>query len=163
MSLLVNLSQLHRKSEFKISGELDVKDLGITGLDDCIEPRLPLKYDFEISMQEDGFLVQGRWNIQVSLTCVRCLKSFAKEYQNEDWSAFGVLSGEDKLSVVNDCVDLTPLLREDILLAFPLHPVCENGCEGLQELPDKTPGPSPDAKAGGDVSSVWDELDKLKL
>jgi len=35
------------------------------------------------------------------------------------------LEGEEKTPVDNDCVDLTPFAREDMLLEFPQHPVCE--------------------------------------
>ena len=42
------------------------------------------------------------------------------------------LEGEEAVSVVNDCVDLTPYVREDILLEFPQHPLCEPECRGLR-------------------------------
>jgi len=62
--------------------------------------------------------------------------------------------------VINDSVDLTPYLREDIFLAFPQHPLCKSDCRGLAaSQPDKgrkTTRPEPDA-------SPWAALDKLKL
>ena len=65
--------------------------------------------------------------------CVRCLKTF--QYQL-DWTigpAICRLKGEEDVPVVNDCVDLTPYMREDILLEFPQHPLCEPECRGLAE------------------------------
>ncbi len=35
--------------------------------------------------------------------------------------------------IKNDCVDLTPWVREDILLGFPQHPLCRPDCGGLKE------------------------------
>jgi uncharacterized metal-binding protein YceD (DUF177 family) len=69
------------------------------------------------------------------------------------------LEGEDKVSVENDCVDLTPFIREDILLDFPQHPLCKPECAGL-----KTKSQAPKVKdAEKEASAVWAELDKLKL
>jgi uncharacterized metal-binding protein YceD (DUF177 family) len=65
------------------------------------------------------------------------------------------------VAVINDCVDLTPYLREDIFLAFPQHPLCGLQCDGLAK-------PQKDVKSGGAggpgaAASVWAELDELKL
>ena len=48
------------------------------------------------------------------------------------------LEGEEEVPVINDCVDLTPYMREDILLAFPQHPLCEPDCGGLQAQPGQS-------------------------
>jgi uncharacterized protein len=69
------------------------------------------------------------------------------------------LEGEDKVSVENDCVDLTPFVREDMLLEFPQHPLCKPECAGLK--PKKKA--QPNAVADKDAPSPWGELDKLKL
>jgi uncharacterized metal-binding protein YceD (DUF177 family) len=163
MSLLINIQQLQRNSSSNVRGEIEVADLGIVGLDECISPGLPLKYNLEVTMTEDGILMQGSLEITVKLTCVRCLTESEKCYRLESWTGYGALNGEDALPVESDCVDLTPVIREDILLAFPLHPTCEGGCKGTLRLPveekDSNAGSQKDAPA----ASVWRELDKLKL
>ena len=73
------------------------------------------------------------------------------------------LEGEDKVSLVNDCVDLTPHIREDMVLAFPQHPLCKPDCSGLakaQKKPEKSPGMAGKPES---ASSAWSALDKLKL
>lgn len=163
MALSVSVQQLRQKSSLHLQGEIEAKDLGIVGLDSCILPELPLKYDLEAEMSCDGILLQGSWEISVKLVCVRCLKQFQEVYRLESWTAYAALKGEDRLEVENDCVDLTPVLREDILLAFPLHPVCETGCTGLSEMPGHSQGSDDGARKDGLAPSIWDELDKLKL
>jgi uncharacterized protein len=60
--------------------------------------------------------------------------------------------------VENDCVDLTPILREDILLDFPQHPLCKPDCAGLKNNRVRKP------KAADEPAlDVWAKLDKLKL
>jgi uncharacterized metal-binding protein YceD (DUF177 family) len=58
-------------------------------------------------------------------------------------------------------VDLTPFLREDILLELPQHPLCKPDCSGLKKpKAGKSKKNSPGATAD---SSAWSELDKLKF
>jgi len=62
---------------------------------------------------------------------------------------------------VNDCADLTPFVREDMLLEFPRHPLCRPDCSGLEKA---KPGKTKNTGGKDDVApSAWAELDKLKL
>jgi uncharacterized metal-binding protein YceD (DUF177 family) len=65
--------------------------------------------------------------------------------------------------VVNDSVDLTSYLREDILLAFPQHPLCDPGCRGLPQSEMKGVLPSHGPNPLEALASPWDILDKIKL
>ena len=80
------------------------------------------------------------------------------------WTALLPLEGEEKVPIDNDCVDLTPYLREDILLEFPQHPLCDADCRGL---PAKETGKAKKPAPAGDSSqqepSAWADLDKLKF
>jgi len=64
------------------------------------------------------------------------------------------------VAIDNDCVDLTPFVREDMLLEFPQHPVCQPECAGLKK---KTKARTAGGKEAAAKTSVWTELDKLKL
>jgi uncharacterized metal-binding protein YceD (DUF177 family) len=70
------------------------------------------------------------------------------------------LVGEDAPPILEDSVDLTPFLREDILLAVPQRPVCGSNCEGMVYPQDK---PGKTAAETNPISSPWAELNKLKL
>jgi len=100
--------------------------------------------------------------LPIQCECVRCLKTFEYVLELPDWTVLLPLEGEEKTPVDNDCVDLTPYVREDILLEFPQHPLCETECRGL---PVKQ-GKAKKATKTGDSNqepSAWSELDKLKL
>ena len=71
---------------------------------------------------------------------------------------FWPLAGDEKVPVNNDCVDLTPLVREDMLIEFPQHPLCKRDCGGLKKNRAQTTGGKDQSE-----SSAWAELDKLKL
>jgi len=70
-------------------------------------------------------IVRGRVSARVQFRCVRCTGIFPFDAEERDF-----LSARE-LEDLTECVDLTPELREAILLAFPNYPVCREGCRGL--------------------------------
>jgi len=162
MPLLVNLRHLEAH-ELKLKGELPVKELDLDLRDDLIRAEKPLRYDLEVQKLGDELLVQGRLLLPLRCECVRCLKPFQLPFKLEKWTQLLPLAGEEKVSVAGDCVDLTPLIREDILLEFPQHPLCETNCRGLPQTSiGKVKKPS-GAGQYGEKPSAWAALDKLKL
>lgn len=111
---------------------------------------------------DQGILVRGQLVLDLKCECVRCLKSFARRIELEPWSCHLPLEGEERAPVSNECVDLTPYVREDILLEYPQHPLCEAGCRGLQ---GQTAGNRKKTGVGGseETPSAWAELKKLKF
>ena len=162
MSLQVNLRHLEVHN-VQLSGQLPVAELDIDTRDEIIKLSEPLNYDLEIQNLEDGLLVQGRLSLILQCQCVRCLKPFAYELKIEPWTCHLPLKGEEAVPINNDCVDLTPAVREDILLEFPQHPLCNPECRGLPSASignTKSDGSSGKTEAG---SSAWAELNKLKF
>jgi uncharacterized protein len=162
MPLIVNLRHLE-KDNLEYQGDLPALELELEGIDDCIQAENSLKYSIEAQLLEGNLYVHGSLEIVLQCTCVRCLKVFDQKIGLPEWSLLLSRTGEDRMNVVNDCVDLTPYVREDIVLSFPQHPLCEKGCHGL-----------PSSKVGGlnqsngpdrndQMQSAWAELDKLKL
>lgn len=161
MHLKVNLQHL-AENELVLKGELPAADLDYGFTDEVVQARVPLQYDLTAQKLEDAVLVRGRLVQVFDCLCVRCLKAFQYRFELADWACHLPLSGEDAVTVSNDCVDLTPYIREDILLGFPQHPVCEPECNGLTSSPG---GKSKPASSQKDTlpTSAWTELDKLKL
>ena len=161
MSLLVNLRHLERDN-VELEGEMPAAKLDIEGADELVHARNPLEYKLEAQKVEDGILVMGELGITLDCECSRCLKPFEHRLELPEWVCHVPLEGEEKAVVTNDCVDLTPYIREDILLGFPQHPLCKPECSGL---PKKASAKT--KKTGGmqtkDSSSAWAELNKLKF
>jgi uncharacterized protein len=158
MPLTFNIRHLENK-DLHLEGEMPAQDLELDVRDQLIHPADMVHYDLQVERLEGAALVQGEVSLDVEYECVRCLKKFRRPLELHDWAVHLPLLGEDAVEVQNDLVNLTPYLREDILLALPQHPLCEAECEGL-EVPASVKEPSePPEKA----PSAWDELDKLKL
>lgn len=158
MPLTFNIRHLEKK-DLHLEWELPTSELELDVRDQLIHPADVLDYDLTVERIEGAALVQGEVSLEIEYECVRCLKKFRRPLELQPWTCHLPLVGEDAVEVQNDLVNLTPYLREDILLALPQHPLCEAECEGI-ELPASVKGPSePPEKA----PSAWDELDKLKL
>jgi uncharacterized protein len=162
MPLLINLRQLDKES-LHLEGKLPVAELDIAGVDELIKVEAPLKYDLEVQKLENEILAQGNVSLDLKCECARCLKPFVYRLELEDWAGLLALEGEEKVVISNDCVDLTPSLREDILLGFPQHPLCKPECGGL---PKKAIVKTKKASKAGESKenvSAWAELNKIKF
>ena len=162
MPLKFNLRHLD-KNDLALDGELSVEELELTGIDELVKLSEPVAYDVVVERLTDSILVQGRLTSTFACQCVRCLRPFSQEIDIRDWTCDLPLEGEDKVLINNDCVDLTPYVREDILLAFPQHPLCEPDCGGLLK-PDRNLNRSASVEPPANESaSAWAELNKLKF
>jgi len=161
MPLKVNLRHLE-KGDVRLDGELPAAELELGAQDDMCRAEKPLRYEISVQEMEKELLVQGKLTLPIQCECVRCLKSFEYLLELPNWTVLLPLEGEEKTPVDNDCVDLTPYVREDILLDFPQHPLCETECRGL---PPKEGKAKKVANAGDSnpEPSAWSELDKLKF
>ena len=162
MPLLFNIRHLDHQV-VTLRGELPVAELDVGGIDEWIQADSPLHHDLLVERHERSILVQGRLELQLRCECARCLKGFVYKLAFASWSCLLPMEGEDKVVVNNDCVDLTPYVREDIVLAFPQHPLCEPECRGLMAALPTGARSSSGAEVTGDRSSAWAELNKLKL
>jgi uncharacterized protein len=158
MPLQVNIRHLEDK-HIRLQGQLPAAELNL-GNTELVRARLPLRYDLTAQRAGDGILLQGRLELTLDCECARCLKPFQRRIELDPWTAHVPLEGPEKAPIKDDLADLTPCLREDILLELPQHPLCEAGCAGLpnRAKENKTKGASQT-----ESSSAWSELNKLKF
>ena len=150
----VNLRHLEEHS-VSLDDEMTPEELDVGVQDSLIHVNEPLRYELEVEKMENALLAQGTLGLTLDCECARCLKPFKYRLGLEGWTSHIPLEGEEKAAVVNDVVDLTPYVREDIVLAFPQRPLCEPDCKGL-------PGADM-SKESPLTSNPWAELNKLKL
>lgn len=162
MPLIVHLHQLE-KDDLKLQGELSSEELDLENLDELIHFRRPLVYDLELHKDQDNLLMQGTLRLTLDCECARCLKPYLHEIQLDKWVCLVPLAGEESVPVINDSVDLTPYLREDIVLALPQHPVCGPNCQGIRGHWRHSGKQEQEAGKKDLQSSPWNELDKLEF
>jgi uncharacterized protein len=155
--LKFNLRHLE-EHEIRLKGELPVTELAFDLQDELIRAEKPLRYDLQVEKLHEAILVQGSLRLTLDCECVRCLKPFKYELALKDWALHLPLEGEDKVSIENDSIDLTPFVREDMLIEFPQHPLCKPECAGLKKKSGVQQVGEEKIKP-----AAWTELDKLKF
>ncbi len=143
-----------------ISGTVPASFFALLPTDD-VQATSPLVYELHVQVDGKDLLVHGELDASFSLTCGRCVEVYPHRVHLPFYHAEIELEGE------NSTMDLTDDVREDILLALPSYPRCEDGNVETRECPargrfqsesdDETP-PLPPAQD----PAVWDVLDKLQ-
>jgi uncharacterized protein len=116
----------------------------------------PVEYDLLAQIQGRALLVTGKLWTEAQLRCSRCLKLIKQGVKVPEFVAHQELAGED-------FVDLTPQMREDILLQLPQRALCHPDCKGL------CPSCGKDLNSGAcqcrakKEDQRWHALDGLKL
>ncbi|MBL9168336.1 MAG: DUF177 domain-containing protein [Verrucomicrobiales bacterium] len=157
--------RLLEKKPLRLKGKADPKLLDLGFDDELVHLNRPLEFDVEAEMVGADLLVRGSIYLPIDCECSRCLKPYVYELELDPWVCHIPLEAEGEKVVLNgDAVDLTPYLREEIVLALPQHPLCENECNGLPGLVKSGEDERSVAQSSGKKpASIWDQLDKLKL
>lgn len=159
--LRINLRHLATK-DLLLEGDLSPAELELDGLDSLVHAREAVRYELEVQKMDEGLLITGQVSTELHCECARCLKPFVMELKLSQVVLELPLEGEEKVPIDGDFVDLTPYLREDIVLAFPQHPLCDPECVGLKQ--EHASGAEAPAGAKSQMtSSVWSVLNELKL
>lgn len=160
-TLPIHLNHLEKEDQHLI-GELDPAAMEFMVEDEMIDLDSPLTYDLEAQLAEDDVLVTGTVGISLRCQCVRCLQDFEFRIDLRDWAAHLPIRGEDKVEISGDTIDLLPIIREDVLLAFPQHPLCSPDCT-LKNPTGASRGSDDESAEIEESSSPWSELDNLKM
>ncbi|MEK6602128.1 MAG: DUF177 domain-containing protein [Candidatus Binatota bacterium] len=116
----------------------------IYGADGHRDFRFPPFLDVNLVYYRSGrdLFFQGRLGGIIEGCCSRCLKSYSftlgKEFSfvltPEPFSAKSKELNRDELGLsfyAAEEINLTPFIKEQVLLALPTRPLCEEGCRGL--------------------------------
>ena len=114
----------------------------------------PLRYSLDVGVSEGALWVSGELTQPVELRCVRCLEPFPFEIKVKDFAVHTELTGPEE-------IDITPFMREDLLLNLPAYPHCDR--EGGRVCPVPVADRSEEAQDNAKRPANWSALDQLKL
>ena len=155
MPLIITTGRLRDKPEI-LYGEEPNSALELE-FGESISARGPLKYDLRVQLISGELIVRGRLSIAITCRCARCGGNFDGKIEISDFFRSFTLESQ------NELINLTPDVREDILLALPMVVLCSADCRGL------CPG------CGANLNrekckcrrppraNVWNALDDLRL
>jgi uncharacterized protein len=91
--------------------------------------------DVRVTRTAQGLLVQVKMAARTPTQCVRCLEDFNQPLQIGFTELYAFtpnsLTESGLLVPESGKIDLAPLIREEMLLAVPISPVCRSDCQGL--------------------------------
>ncbi|MFF3395229.1 YceD family protein [Streptomyces sp. NPDC002669] len=122
-------------------------DLGIDGVIGVPEGA-PVELDLRLESVMEGVLVTGTARAAAEGECVRCLEPLHQEVAADFQEMFSYPDAddrgrakaepaddaeddEDRLFIEDGLFDLEPVLRDAVVLALPMQPVCRESCAGL--------------------------------
>jgi uncharacterized protein len=105
----------------------------------------------DVGVTSGALWASGSLSQAVELQCVACLEKFVHEIRVPAFAIHTELAGPET-------VDLTPFIREDLLLNLPAHPHCDRDA-GRNCKPKQIEISDQETKRKSD----WSALDKLKL
>jgi uncharacterized protein len=129
--------------------------------------------DIKATHTSPGALIAGDARATVSMECARCLTPidtpvrarFAEQYYatlNVDTGARMPEPPMDAKTIGNDFrIDLTPLIREEVILAMPLAPLCRPDCKGLCPVCGRDLNEAPHEHER-DIDERWSALQALR-
>lgn len=99
----------------------------------------PIDLELRLEAVMEGVLVTGSARAGLEGECVRCLTPIQDEvdvdlqelYFYERPADLPEEEAEETPVVVDDTIDLEPLLRDAVVLALPFQPLCRDDCAGL--------------------------------
>jgi uncharacterized protein len=123
------------------------KDLGIQGVVGVPEGA-PVELELRLESVMEGVLVTGTARASAKGECVRCLEPLEQVLEADFQEMFSYPDADDrgrpKAEPVDDAeddedtlfledglFDLEPVLRDAVVLALPMQPVCQDDCPGL--------------------------------
>ena len=155
LQLLVNMRRLKEGGEW-FEGELHPAALDVAE-DELLRIAGPLRYNVRVEVAGEEVLARGWVAQRLRCVCGRCAAEFEADIEEPDF----IVSYPRDDAV--EFLDLTPELREGILLALPSYPICKEECLGLcvrcgANLNVKACSCPPGAR-----EEQWSALDQLKL
>lgn len=136
---LLNTHDLPRRAgemkEYQLALQLE-KPIGI---DIIAVPAGVLNLDLRLESVAEGILATGRFDVVAKGECIRCLdpvnlelsRNFQELYAYSSNPEIPEEEAEDQLLMDGDVMNLEAPIRDAIVLALPINPVCDEDCEGL--------------------------------
>jgi uncharacterized protein len=108
----------------------------------------PMELELRLESVMEGALVTGTARARAEGECVRCLEPLELDLEAEFQELFSYPDADDRGRVITEpgddaeddedryyledgLFDLEPLLRDAVVLALPMQPVCQEDCPGL--------------------------------
>ena len=163
-TFLVNTHDLPRRAgemkEYQLALELETP----IGIDVIAVPKGILNLNLRLESVTEGVLATGDFLTVAKGECIRCLDPINLELDRNFQELYfykAVPEVEDQLLMDGDLINLEAPIRDAIVLALPINPVCEEDCEGLCPECGGKWSELPEEHAHQQVDARWSALKGL--
>lgn len=93
--------------------------------------------EITISRLENGLLVEGTVNTESQQECHRCLSTFTRPAHLKFKQVYAKKPRpeEEEMPIIDNQIDLTPLIEQEILVNLPIKLLCRPDCPGAIDAP----------------------------
>ena len=115
--------------------------------------------DVRLESLHDGILVTADVDTTAEGECIRCLDPIEQRIRVDIAELFAYSFDEAfDYTVVEDHIDLEPLVRDAVVLALPFQPVCRPDCPGLDPETGEKLADDPNRKPSERIDPRWSAL-----
>ena len=159
--LVVHVGELRRRTGTRadLRREAVLEDLALST--SGVGPGGVVVVEGALESMADGVVVTGTVSAPWEAACRRCLGAVRDRLSAEVREVFvsRPIEGET-WPLAGDQLDLEPMVRESVLLALPLAPLCRDDCAGVAPEPAE---PGSDEGRSGRGDPRWAALDQLRF
>ena len=122
----------------------------------------PVDIQLRLESVISGLEVSGSLEAGWRGSCRRCLAAIEQSVRQDLREMFSLAPTDEEIYPIQDGeVDLTPMVRDCLVLALPIAPLCSEDCEGPapDAYPMNQPEPSPEDRP---KDPRWAALDALR-
>lgn len=129
----INISNLKQQQQLKC--ELNEKSFVYDN--ETILFSKPIVLDCSLQLKDGIVSLDGTIDTELELTCFRCLEKFKYRLQLELHEKFtNNIDNEDEsiIFIDSDKIDITDVVKNNIIMALPLNRLCKENCKGLCQV-----------------------------
>jgi uncharacterized protein len=119
-----------------VSDTLEVEEVRLG--QDVFRGMAPVSFAVTLSNVGEAIIAQGEVRGSFQTSCARCLCDFEADFVAEVDGFFvqpedeaGLPEEQDRQVIVDDRLDLEPVIVESLVVEFPFAPLCSEACAGI--------------------------------
>lgn len=158
---------------YTLSKESPITDFDLEENDASLQE--PVSINIKIRKSSEDIFISGKVKTLLELECSRCLENFLFNV-NEKFEAYFISEDlrphEEEMELrkedmdvsyyEGDIIDLTNVIREQILLSLPMTPICKASCRGLCSDCGQNLNHGRCACTSSSLDRRWSALSKIK-
>jgi uncharacterized protein len=159
--LVVGVTELRKRSGSRRTVTTDVELPGLAISSAAVPPGGEVHVELELESVPESVVATGTVEAPWQGECRRCLRTVTGTLRADVREVFELHPVEgETYPLVDDHVDLEPVVRDAVMLSLPLAPLCDDDCRGPD--PDEFPiaGEGSEAK---EPDPRWSALGDLRF